>query len=106
MLDLPEPLTNLYDKQARDLNLAELQDRAEALFKDITVTKEQSDILEEETRAQSKSKTWFEQRSGRVTGSTFRAATKTDVRKPAVSLIRQMCYPKSHSFTSEATRYS
>lgn len=41
MLDLPEPLTNLYDKQARDLNLAELQDRAEALFEHITLTKEQ-----------------------------------------------------------------
>lgn len=41
MLDLPEPLTNLYDKQARDVNLAELQDRAEALFEHITVTKEQ-----------------------------------------------------------------
>ena len=41
MLDLPEPLTNLYNKQARDLNLAELQYRAETLFEDITVTKEQ-----------------------------------------------------------------
>jgi len=41
MLDLPEPLTNLYDKQTRDLNLAELQDRAEALFEETTVTKEQ-----------------------------------------------------------------
>ncbi|KAK7889045.1 hypothetical protein WMY93_024605 [Mugilogobius chulae] len=105
MLDLPQPLTSLYDKQARDLNLAVLQDRAEALFENITVTKEQSDIVEEETRAQSKSKIWFEQRSGRVTGSTFRAATKTDIRKPAVSLIRQICYPRSHSFTNEATRW-
>lgn len=41
MLNVPEPLTNLYNKQLRDLNLAELQDRAEALFEDITVTKEQ-----------------------------------------------------------------
>ncbi|XP_055012544.1 uncharacterized protein LOC129409807 [Boleophthalmus pectinirostris] len=40
-LDIPEPLTNLYDKQARDLSLAELQDRAEALFEGIIVTKEQ-----------------------------------------------------------------
>ncbi|KTG46638.1 hypothetical protein cypCar_00031956 [Cyprinus carpio] len=45
MLDVPEPLTNLYNKQIRDLNLAELQDRAEALFEDITVTKEQSSEL-------------------------------------------------------------
>ena len=42
----------------------------------------------------------------RIYITTFRAATKTDVRKPAVSVIRQICYPKSHSFTSEATRYS
>ena len=45
MLDPPEPLTNLYNKQIRDLNLAELQDRAEALFEDITVTKEQVQII-------------------------------------------------------------
>lgn len=30
----------------------------------------------------------------RIDITTFRAATKTDVRKPAVSLIRQICYPK------------
>ncbi|KAL1276487.1 hypothetical protein QQF64_036110 [Cirrhinus molitorella] len=106
MLGLPEPLTTLYDKQAREVSLEVLQDRAEAVFEDISVTKEQSDIVEEETRAQSKSRIWFDQRSGRITASTFRAATKTDVRKPSVSLIRKICYPKSHSFTTEATRYS
>ncbi|KAL2098424.1 hypothetical protein ACEWY4_007631 [Coilia grayii] len=105
LLDLPEPLTKLYEKKARDLNLADLQDQAEAIFEDITVTEEQSDIVEEETLAQSKSRIWFDQRSGRVTGSTFRAATRTDIRKPAVSLIRQICYPKSHVFSSEATRW-
>uniref|UniRef100_A0A8C6LGZ3 YqaJ viral recombinase domain-containing protein n=1 Tax=Nothobranchius furzeri TaxID=105023 RepID=A0A8C6LGZ3_NOTFU len=65
----------------------------------------QSDIVEEETRAQSKSNIWFDQRSGRITASTFKAATKTDITKPSVSLIRKICYPKSHSFTSEATRW-
>ncbi|XP_063738997.1 uncharacterized protein LOC134864141 [Eleginops maclovinus] len=37
-LDLPEPLTSLYDKKARDLNLAELQERAEGIFEDLTVS--------------------------------------------------------------------
>ncbi len=41
MLDLPEPLTNLYNKQARDDNLAQLQGRSETLFEHLTVTKEQ-----------------------------------------------------------------
>lgn len=45
MLDLPNPLTNLYDKQARNLNLPELQSRAQTLFEDITVTKEQVKIF-------------------------------------------------------------
>ncbi|XP_063078672.1 uncharacterized protein LOC134468728 [Engraulis encrasicolus] len=105
-LDLPEPLTSLYDKKARDLSLAELQEQAEGIFDDLAVTEEQSDIVEEETQAQSKSRIWYDQRSGRVTGSTFRAATRTDIRKPAVSLMRQICYPKSHVFTSEATSNS
>lgn len=41
ILDLPDPLINLYDKQARDVDLAELEDRAEALFENLTVTQEQ-----------------------------------------------------------------
>ena len=40
-LDLPEPLTSLYDKKARDLSLAELQERAEGIFDDLTVTEQQ-----------------------------------------------------------------
>lgn len=40
-LDVPEPLTDLYDKQASDCSLAELQDQAETLFERVTVTKEQ-----------------------------------------------------------------
>lgn len=64
----------------------------------------QSEIVEEETRAQSKSNVWFDQRSGSTMASAFRAATKTDVRKPSVSLITKICYPKSHCFTTEATR--
>ncbi len=32
MLGLTEPLTTLYDKQAREVSLEVLQDRAETLF--------------------------------------------------------------------------
>lgn len=42
MLDLPLPLTTLYDKQARESSLEELQGRAETLFE--TVTREKIHI--------------------------------------------------------------
>lgn len=44
MLDLPQPITTLYDKQARESSLKELQDRAETLSETITVTREQVHI--------------------------------------------------------------
>ncbi|XP_063043188.1 uncharacterized protein LOC134437633 isoform X2 [Engraulis encrasicolus] len=45
-LDLPEPLTSLYDKKARDLSLAELQEQAEGIFDDLAVTEEQMGMQE------------------------------------------------------------
>ena len=40
-LDLPSPLTSLYDKVNRDLSLEELQEKAERVFEEISVTNEQ-----------------------------------------------------------------
>lgn len=40
-LNLPQPLTQLYTKHAREVSLAELQERAETVIAQITVTKEQ-----------------------------------------------------------------
>jgi len=58
-------------------------------------------VVEEETREQSKSKVWFDQRAGRVTGSVFYEAAKAN---RAVSLIKRICYPRSSQFSTEATR--
>ena len=40
-LDLPPPLTSLYDKANRDLSLEELQAKAEMVFQEISITQEQ-----------------------------------------------------------------
>lgn len=40
-LDLPPPLTNLYDKANRDLSPGELQEKAQMVFQDISITQEQ-----------------------------------------------------------------
>ena len=60
-------------------------------------------VVEEETREQSKSRQWFDQRAGRVTASVFKEAARAE---RAVSLIKRICYPLDHSrFSNEATRY-
>lgn len=40
-LDLPDPFTNLYEKEMRDVSRDELQKRAEAVFEQLSVSKEQ-----------------------------------------------------------------
>lgn len=65
----------------------------------------QSAVIEEETLQQAKCGVWFEYRSGRVTASNFKQATRTDVTQPSLSLIKKICYPRSQSFSTQATRY-
>ena len=61
--------------------------------------------LEEMTRKQSQSKSWFAYRSGRITASTFKSAIKTDLSKPALSLIKRICYPDAYKFQTAATKW-
>ena len=59
-------------------------------------------IVEEETREQSKSRVWFDQRAGRVTASVFSEAARAGT---SASLIKRICYPRASQFSTEATRY-
>ena len=52
---------------------------------------------------QSNSKLWFSMRAGRVTASTFYAACHTRIEKPAMSVLRSICVPNAHRFSSAAT---
>jgi len=60
--------------------------------------------VEENTREQSNSKTWFRQRAARITASKFKAAVRTDLTQPSQSLIKVACYPESNHFKSKATQ--
>ena len=64
----------------------------------------QAVAIEKETRQQSESKIWFEQRAGRITASKFKAAIHTDPANPSRSLIKQICYPNAYRFETKATR--
>lgn len=39
---------------------------------------------------------WYDQRAGRVTASNIRAACHTHLDKPAVSLLKKLCYPVAY----------
>ena len=83
--NLPSPLSQLYDPENLNLNYMELLELADNLV--LSVTPDQCTVVEANTRDQSKSRLWFNMRTGRVTASRLRAVCKTDDALPSLSLI-------------------
>ena len=102
---LPPTLLSLFNEEFLELSYLELLKTCEESFASIRVTQQQAKHLEAVTRRQADSKTWFQYRAGRVTASKFKAAAHTNKSSPSQSLIKTICYPESHKFTSEATRW-
>ncbi|XP_060753973.1 uncharacterized protein LOC132864548 [Neoarius graeffei] len=102
-LNLPKPLSELYDPVCLGLSYPDLLLECEAAFQVLNIDENQASSVEEETRKQAKSKLWFQMRAGRVTVSRFKAAARTDPANPSKSLIKQICYPQAYKFTSAAT---
>ena len=95
----PMPLDQLYDPNVS----CESDMMLHCATVDITVTEEQVQYLVQQTVDQSKSKLWFSMRADRVTASTFYAACHTRTEKPALSVLRSICMPNAHRFSSAAT---
>ncbi|KAJ4941868.1 hypothetical protein JOQ06_011741, partial [Pogonophryne albipinna] len=77
-LDLPTPLTSLYQSSRLVLDLPALLEEGAKVFEELNLTPEQCLLVEEKTKKQSRSRVWFEQRAGRVTASSFHEAAKTE----------------------------
>lgn len=103
--ELPKPLTHLYDENALSLPLPELLLKCEEIYDSISVSVTQANFVEEETRKQSNSKIWFDQRSGHVTASRLYRVLHTKQLEPSVSLLKSICYPASTKFYSKACAY-
>ncbi len=102
---LPQPLTELYQAEFLNMTYPDLLIQCEESYNNITITQEEAKNVEEKTRDQVRSKIWFQQRSGRITASKFKAAAHTDVTQPSQSLIKAICYPDNHQFRSQATAW-
>ena len=76
---LPNPLTYLYDKATLSMSFPDLLNRCDEVYNSISLSVQQASRVEEDTRQQSNSKVWFEQRSGRVTASKLHSVLHTDM---------------------------
>jgi len=54
---------------------------------------------------QSKSKSWFRFRAGRITASRFKQAVCTNPDQPSLSLLKNICYPEINKFSTAATEW-
>lgn len=102
---VPKALTCLYKEEYLELTYPELLSKCDEHFSRLTLTKEQAQKVEEITRAQASSRIWFQQRAGRVTASKLKAVTHSRVEQPSQSLIKLICYPEVHKFSTEATKW-
>lgn len=48
---------------------------------------------------------WFRERSGLITASNFKAACRTSVQTPSLSLLKTICYPTQFLFKTKATMW-
>ena len=74
------------------------------VFDCLQVNAKEGEAVENATRNQSQSEMWYTQRVVRITASKFKVACYTNQENPSKSLIKMVCYPESHRFTSVATK--
>ena len=101
---LPKPVMDYKTTPSEKLTLSELK-MVCADFKLEDLTSTHISVVERETRTQSSSRIWYRQRAGRITASKLKQVVRTNPEKPAKSLIKSICYPEAHRFSSVATRY-
>ena len=72
----------------------------------LEISKKDQIVVEKATRFQSKSLDWQPMRSGRITAKNFKQACKTNILKPARSLIKGICYPsEKKNLQKQAAKY-
>ena len=99
----PKPLTELFVEDA--IKMSHLLAKCNEVHTNYLFTSYEAKLTESHTREQSKSRVWFQQRSGRVTASKLKSVISTDPSKPSTSLIKSICYLDKCRFFSTACKY-
>ena len=97
---LPPTIMSLHHLRYAELNEEELKLECKRVFEqELVVMQAEADYLEQSTRLQSRSLTWFSHRRGRITASKFGSVFRTSPFSPAQSLVDSLLKPppKIHS---------
>lgn len=102
-IDYPLDLASLFDQTLLSQPLGYLQKKA--LDINITVSPLQANNIFKNTVRQASSSLWHKHRVGRITASKFKAVCSTALEKPALSLIKAICYPNKVKLTTKAVKW-
>ena len=83
---------------------SDLLAKCDDVYTNYVFTSDEAKLVESHTREQSKSRVWFQQRSGRVTALKLKSVISTDPSKLSTSLIKSFCYPDKCRFFSTACK--
>lgn len=105
-LDLGEyDLRQLYNPNNSTYNLEQLRHLAQDVYNNLKRDPVKVKKIEAITKQQSDSKWWVIFRTGRITASIWREVCKTNIARPAISLLRRICHPDAVRFSSASIRY-
>lgn len=96
-----QTVTDLYSTENIKLSYPELLKKCNEI--DLNITTEEIEIIEKETREQSKGKSFFKHRAGRIGASVSGAVAHTNPAQPSQSLIKSICYPQLFNTSTKAT---
>lgn len=101
----PQLFRNLACPEACSEDLVALFSRAEKFLEEIVISREMVEHVESSTRNQAKCAMWYAYRAGRITASVMKSVCCTSTDKPSVSLLKKICHPDQHKFSTPATTW-
>ncbi|XP_048582277.1 uncharacterized protein LOC125561824 [Nematostella vectensis] len=103
--DLPKTVIEQIQLKYSTYKIFDAIQQIDEVFECLTVSDKEAEAIESTTRDQSDSKLWFSQRAARITASKFKACCSTNPEFPSRSLVKVICYPEAHKFSSAATKW-
>ena len=103
---LPKMVTDIYNSNLSHFNIDDLRMYCSGVgiyFVNITIDQQRE--VETLTRLQAENPLWFKYRAGRITASKIYSAVHTNPNQPAISLLRNICYPQTNIFSTPATKW-
>ena len=94
-------LLSLRDSSMDGCEYALLEQHCQSLKSQAEVSAKQAEQIERCTRKQQKSSLWFAARAGRITASKMHAVCATNIMSPALSTVKNVCYPKNTCTTAD-----